>query len=60
MSRLPFTAIPRQIIVHDIFNFVESGIVSSKLRDEMPDLLNLRPVTQEAQVASIRALSYYK
>ena len=55
-----FAAIPRQIIVHDIFNFMESGVVSSKLRDEMPDLLSLRPITQEDQVASIKTLSHFR
>ena len=53
-------AIPRQNIVHDIFSFVACGVTTPRLIEECPDLLSLRPTTQEIQVASIRAIPIYR
>jgi len=53
-------AIPRQNIVHDIFSFVACGVTTPRLVEECPDLLSLRPATQEIQVASIRAIPMYR
>lgn len=53
-------AIPRQNIVHDIFSFVACGVTTPRLIEECPDLLSLRPATQEIQVASIKAIPMYR
>ena len=53
-------AIPRQNIVRDIFGFVEFGLTTPRLVEECPDLLTIRPATQEIQVASIRAIPVYR
>lgn len=53
-------AIPRQNIVHDIFSFVACGVTSPRLIEECPDLLSLRPATQEIQVASIKTIPMYR
>lgn len=58
--RLTLDAIPRQNIVHDIFGYVEFGLITPRLAEECPDLLALRPTTQEIQVASIRAIPLYR
>ncbi|KAL9965633.1 hypothetical protein ACROYT_G029462 [Oculina patagonica] len=58
--RLTLDAIPRQNIVHDIFSFVACGVTTSRLVEECPDLLAIRPATQEIQVASIRAIPMYR
>ncbi|KAJ7333190.1 hypothetical protein OS493_018366 [Desmophyllum pertusum] len=58
--RLTLDAIPRQNIVRDIFSFVECGLTTPRLVEECPDLLWLRPATQEIQVASIRAIPMYR
>lgn len=53
-------AIPRQNIVHDIFSFVACGVTTPRLIEECPDLLSLRPATQEIQVASIKTIPMYR
>lgn len=58
--RLTLEAIPRQNIVHDIFSYVACGISTPRLLEECPDLLALRPATQEIQVASIKAIPLYR
>ena len=46
--------------MHDIFSFVACGVTTPRLIEECPDLLSLRPTTQEIQVASIRAIPVYR
>lgn len=53
-------AIPRQNIVRDIFGYVEFGLTTPRLVEECPDLLTIRPATQEIQVARIRAIPVYR
>ena len=36
------------------------GISTPRLLEECPDLLSLRPATQEIQVASIKAIPLYR
>lgn len=57
---LLIVAIPRQNIVHDIFSFVACGVTTPRLIEECPDLLSLRPATQEIQVASIKTIPMYR
>lgn len=57
---LIIVAIPRQNIVHDIFSFVACGVTTPRLIEECPDLLSLRPATQEIQVASIKTIPMYR
>jgi len=58
--RLTLDVIPRQNIVHDIFSFVACGVTTPRLIEECPDLLSLRPATQEIQVASIKTIPMYR
>ena len=60
MDFVSVVAIPRQNIVHDIFGFVQCGLTTPRLIEECPELLSLRPATQEIQVASIRAIPMYR
>ena len=46
--------------MHDIFSFVACGVTTPRLIEECPDLLSLRPATQEIQVASIRTIPMYR
>lgn len=57
---LLIVAIPRQNIVHDIFSFLACGVTTPRLIEECPDLLSLRPATQEIQVASIKTIPMYR
>lgn len=46
--------------MHDIFSFVACGVTTPRLIEECPDLLSLRPATQEIQVASIKTIPMYR
>ncbi|XP_077987846.1 uncharacterized protein CXorf58-like [Glandiceps talaboti] len=55
--RLDLTDLPRTTILYDIVDYIRVGRTpSDRLREEMPVLMT-RPVTQEIQLAHVRAIS---
>nr|XP_039271404.1 putative uncharacterized protein CXorf58 isoform X1 [Styela clava] len=54
--QLTLEALPRQSIMYDIVEYLQTKSPSDRLRSELPTMMS-RPVTQEVQLQHIRAIS---